>query len=111
MKIFSVIFIFYLLFSIWQSCHSLKAESVFCSLAAEKVELDNDSKSDEPEDCSEFCGCSGYESSDDEINSIISFGNKFFVLTKKTIENTYQNHYSQKYLESIWQPPKINFTA
>lgn len=109
MKLFNVIFIFCLLFSIWQSCHNLLAESVFCSFGTEKVKLDAYSKSDEPENCLEFCGCSGFENAEVEINSLSSFGDKLFVLTDKSLENNYQIYPAQKYLKSIWQPPKINF--
>lgn len=111
MNLFSFIFIFCLLFSVWQPCQTLTAEDNSCAIAAEKNSLHNDSESNESEDCSEFCVCSGCESAEADVNSILSGDNKFVVLIEKRIENSYQNHYSPKYLESIWQPPKINLKA
>lgn len=112
MKYLCLIFIFYLSLSPWQSYRVLAAQDFSCSFAeAEQINLYTDSESDETGDCSEFCVCSGYESAAVEINSIFSFNNKFTVFTEKSVENSYQNQYSQNHLDSIWQPPKINFTV
>lgn len=109
MKFFSLIFVFGLLFSIWHSCQNLMTTDVSCSVAAEKINIHDDSESNESEDCSEVC--SNCESAEADINLILSVENKFAVLTNKTVENSYQNQYSQNPSDSIWQPPKINFTV
>lgn len=109
MKFFSLIFVFSLLFSIWHSCQNLTAADISCSVAAEKINIHGDSESNESEDCSEVC--SNCESAEADINLIVFIDNKFVVLTEKTVENSYQNQYSQNPLDSIWQPPKNNFTV
>lgn len=67
--------------------------------------------SEETDDCSPLCSCSCCQSS--STTSLLSFAvkSKFTILVKNTPKSLYQNNYSQQYLDSIWQPPKFNFTV
>ena len=112
MKYLCLIFVFHLSLLSWQFGQDFTAENVSCSPAeAHQLNLHNDSNPDETEDCADFCLCEEFESAELDDNLTLSVKNRFVVFVEKTVENSYRKRYSRKYLDSIWQPPKIDFTA
>jgi hypothetical protein len=113
MRIFCFIFILYLLLLSWQPCQDLAAKDISCTSTpkAQQSHLHDTSQPTENDDCSPFCVCSCCQISTANARPTFMVKNRFTVSTEKATEIFYQNEYSQQHLDSIWQPPKFNFTA
>lgn len=113
MKTFSFIFGLYLLLLSLQPCQDLVADE-FLSLQNENelTQLSdyNENTESGTDECSPFCICSCRQTPvADQFFSVLA-ANELTVFAK-TPQNSYQNDYSHLHLDSIWQPPKFNFTA
>ncbi|MCY7376986.1 MAG: hypothetical protein LH472_13590 [Pyrinomonadaceae bacterium] len=112
MKIFGFTFIVYLLLLSWQPCQDFVVEDVSCSFAEnQQSHLHDHRPSEEAGNCSPFCICSCCQTATADTHLTFSVKSRFTISVEKTFKAFYQNNYSQQNLNSIWQPPKSNFTA
>lgn len=112
MKVFRLIFIVYLLVLSVQPCRDL-GDSRFSYSKAENGQtmLNGDAPQQETPECSPFCICSCRQVSVTDNFSALSLPKEIAVLTATASLVTSRNDYSRQYPDSIWQPPKFNFTT
>ncbi len=113
MKVFCFIFSFYLLLLSVQPCQDFAASEFFRPQPGnEQTFLHKDENTQtETHECSPFCICSCRQVSLKYNFSIFSLLKEIAVFAKSTSQISYQNDYSHQHFDSIWQPPKFNFTA
>jgi len=114
MRVFCFIFSFYLLLLSVQPCLDFAVRKFSRSQTGnEQTLLHNDGEDTQTEthECSPFCICSCRQVSVKYNFSIFSLPKDIAVLAKSTSPISYQNDYSHQHFDSIWQPPKFNFTA
>lgn len=109
MRVFSFIFIIYILLLSVMPCDEMTANAELrFDENSYQIQRQNNAPTDESgDDCSPFCICSCCHFS-------TAFQFKTFAVTSKITvsvgfkpENLYRNPYAQTYKTSIWQPPKI----
>ncbi|MGI8849068.1 MAG: DUF6660 family protein [Pyrinomonadaceae bacterium] len=114
MKVFCFIFSFYLLLLSVQPCQDFAASEFSRPQTGSEQTLLHPSGEDtqtETHECSPFCICSCRQVSVKYDFSIFSLPKEITVFAKLTAQISYQDDYSHQHFDSIWQPPKFNFTA
>jgi hypothetical protein len=114
MRVFCFIFSLYLLLLSVQPCQDFAAsEFPLPQIENERAQLSNDGENTESEshECSPFCICSCRQVSVTDKIPVLSSTEEIAVFTKSSTQITYRSDYSHQHLNSIWQPPKFNFTA
>jgi hypothetical protein len=116
MKAFCFIFSFYLLFLSVQPCQDFEAGGFsYAPVGNERQAVMQHNSGGETEsethECSPFCICSCRQVSTSYNLVVLSITENTEAVVTTSQANLYQNNYSNQYLNSIWQPPKFNFTA
>jgi hypothetical protein len=112
MRIWCVIFSFYLLLLSWQPCQDLIAKEIsYPSAKARQSHLHSTPQPAETDDCSPFCVCSCCKTSMSHARLSVSVNSQFLAFAEKTPSLLRRNNYAQQHLASIWQPPKFKFIA
>jgi hypothetical protein len=116
MKAFCFIFTIYLLFLSVQPCQDFESggfSSASPETGQQKLLLSGGDCENENEthECSPFCICSCRQVSTSYNLTALSVTENSEAVVMNSPAVFYQNNYSNQYLNSIWQPPKFNFTA
>jgi hypothetical protein len=114
MRIFSFIFSVYLLLLSVQPCQDFAASEFSYSQSGNEQTRVNDDEDEQQEthECSPFCICSCRQMSVAYNLSTPAQEKETVIFTQRCSKITSQKLiYSNHYLDSIWQPPKYNFTA
>jgi len=114
MRVFCLIFSFYLLLLSVQPCRDLAVAGFpQAKIENEQSNLQNheDTEDCETHECSPFCICSCRQVSVTYTFSALAIKQETTTFTKESPKVFFQDNYYHQYFDSIWQPPKSNFIA
>ena len=110
MKVFCIIFSFYILLLSLQPCAEMTTNlQLRVNETSKQTYFQSDEQKDEDcDECSPFCICSCCHFSTAYQFKSFSVTNKIIFSAISTSGNFYQNPYAQTYKTSFWQPPKFD---